>query len=285
MFLNGIFSSYAETGQNDGNEVVFLLDASNSMNAQDKNRLAMDAIRQMAYSLPSDYRTGLVAYNTEIQVKSDALGGKEDLENQMEEVAYTGYTNAGEGLAQAMELFSGGDGTSRNIVMISDGEITMKKKEDTEKSRIKFVEAAQLAKEKGVKVYIIAIGTELQPKMHIFDAAEMTDGAIYWEGQSGSLSQIIDQIVFNRLQVPKRSAGTTDGGGGSFRIQLPGTGASRIKILLTASGGISNVTADYTAKDGNICSNSNFAVVTIDGPYEEEVGIQFDAPDTSKVKA
>ena len=161
MFLNGIFSSYAETGQNDGNEVVFLLDASNSMNAQDKNRLAMDAIRQMAYSLPSDYRTGLVAYNTEIQVKSDALGGKEDLENQMEEVAYTGYTNAGEGLAQAMELFSGGDGTSRNIVMISDGEITMKKKEDTEKSRIKFVEAAQLAKEKGVKVYIIAIGTEL----------------------------------------------------------------------------------------------------------------------------
>ena len=94
MFLNGIFSSYAETGQNDGNEVVFLLDASNSMNAQDKNRLAMDAIRQMAYSLPSDYRTGLVAYNTEIQVKSDALGGKECLENQMEEVAYTGYTNA-----------------------------------------------------------------------------------------------------------------------------------------------------------------------------------------------
>ena len=85
-----------------------------------------------------------------------------------------------------MELFSGGDGTSRNIVMISDGEITMTKKEDTEKSRIKFVDAAQLAKEKGVKVYIIAIGTELQPKMHIFDAAEMTDGAIYWEGQSGT---------------------------------------------------------------------------------------------------
>lgn len=285
MFFSCILDSYAGTEHNGGREVVVLLDASNSMNAQDQNRLAIDAVRQIVYSLPSNDKTGFIAYNTEIQVKSDTLGGSGQLENQLKEVQYTGYTNAGEGLSQAMKLFSDDEETDRYIVMVSDGEITMKQNGDTEKSRAMFVEAAQLARDKGVKVYIIAIGKELQPKMHIFDAAEMTDGAIYWEGQSGSLSQIIDQIVFNRFQVPKRSAGASDGGGGSFRIQLPGTGASKIKILLTASEGISNVTADYTAKDGTIYSSQNFSIINIDSPYEEEVEVQFEAPGTSAVRA
>ena len=48
-------------------EIIFLLDTSASMNAQDRDREAIDAIRQAVYSLPSDYRVGLVAYNTDIQ--------------------------------------------------------------------------------------------------------------------------------------------------------------------------------------------------------------------------
>ena len=43
-------------------EIIFLLDTSASMNAQDRDREAIDAIRQAVYSLPSDYRVGLVAY-------------------------------------------------------------------------------------------------------------------------------------------------------------------------------------------------------------------------------
>jgi len=285
LFHIHTFVSCAEVEENRGSEVVFLLDASNSMNAQDKNRLAIDAIRQMVYGLPSDYQTGFVAYSTEIQAVSKVGGGKEELEAQLERVRYTGYTNAGEGLSQAMDLFSDAEETDRYIVMLSDGEIVMKKNEDTEKSRAMFVDAAQRAKERGVKVYIVAIGEELQPKMHIFDAAEMTDGAIYWEGQSGSISQIFEQLMFHRFQVPKRLAGTTGGGSGNFQIKLPGTGASKSKILLTASHGISNVTADYTAKDGSLYSGQNFSVVQIDSPYETEVDVRFEAPESSIVQA
>ena len=41
--------------------VVFLLDASNSMNTNDKERLAKDGIAQLIYSLPSNYYVGCAA--------------------------------------------------------------------------------------------------------------------------------------------------------------------------------------------------------------------------------
>ena len=43
--------------------IIFLLDASGSMVDNDPNRLAIDSIAQLIYSLPSNYYIGFVAYN------------------------------------------------------------------------------------------------------------------------------------------------------------------------------------------------------------------------------
>ena len=62
-------SSSAPPQQNSGSiqkAVVFTLDASNSMNGNDRNRLAIDSIAQLIYSLPSNYVVGVVAYNTDV---------------------------------------------------------------------------------------------------------------------------------------------------------------------------------------------------------------------------
>lgn len=86
-------------------EVVFLLDTSGSMNTYDKKRLAIDAIRQAAYSLPSNYKAGLVSYNTGIQTIAPMGTGLEQMDAQLAAITYKGYTNAGEGLNQAVGLF------------------------------------------------------------------------------------------------------------------------------------------------------------------------------------
>ena len=54
--------------------VVFALDASNSMNSNDRSRLAIDSIAQLIYSLPSNYSVGVVAYNTDIVAASGMAG-------------------------------------------------------------------------------------------------------------------------------------------------------------------------------------------------------------------
>lgn len=219
LFLMPIPTHAAET------EVVFLLDTSNSMNSQDKDRLAIDGIRQMIYSLPSDCRAGLVAYNTAIQSVVGLDAGMDELEAKLDAVQYSGYTNAGDGLTQAIGLFSQKEGVNRFVVMVSDGEIIMDSDQATQASRTLFNDAAAQAKARGIKVYIEAIGKELSnPQLHIFNAAEITDGAIYWAGPEKPLSEIANQLLFDRFGILHRSAGAADGDNGNLHVELPGAG-------------------------------------------------------------
>lgn len=266
------------------NEIVFLLDASNSMNTQDKERLAIDAICQMAGSFPSDYKVGAVVYNTDIKLSAGLDTGMEQMEDELRKIPYKGYTNAGEGLRQALNLFSDKENVNRSVIMMSDGEIMMKSREQTNESRSMFVEAANQAKEKGIKIYITAIGNELAPGMHIFDAAEITDGAIYWEGLSGSLSQISNQIILDRFHFPRKTVGVTDGNGGSVHVEVP-NGADHMKILLISNGGLLEVTADYQAEHGHITTGQRFAVVDVDRPASQAIDVRFKASDIGSVQA
>ncbi|MDR7810514.1 vWA domain-containing protein [Lacrimispora sp.] len=267
-------------------EVVFLLDTSGSMNTYDKKRLAIDAIRQAAYSLPSNYKAGLVSYNTGIQTIAPVGAGLEQMNAQIEAITYKGYTNAGEGLNQAVGLFSDRESVDRSIVMLTDGEIDMPNQQAKESSRILYSDAMKRAKEAGVKIYIIAVGSELNdPQMHIFAGAEMTDGVIYWQGQSGTLVQIMNRILYERMNIPKKSVGVTDGNGGSLHVELPSPGAEHVRIMLTASQGIQNVTADYAAEEGHITSGENFAVLDMTRPAVEAVEVHFQTSDLTEVEA
>ena len=108
-------------------EIVFLLDTSVSMAAQDKEQKVTDAIRQAVYGLPSYAQAGFVAYNTEIQAAIPIGAKTEQIEEQLGAIVYGGYTNAGEGLSQAVKLFSGSrENKESYIVMLTDGEISGK---------------------------------------------------------------------------------------------------------------------------------------------------------------
>lgn len=273
-------SNINEPENHSRSEIVFLLDTSVSMNKQDKDREAIDAIRQAAYSVPSQYKTGMIAYNTDIQAAVPLSYDPGQMEETLQSIEYTGYTNAGNGLSEAVTLFSDDEGIKRYIVMFSDGEIDMPGSGEKEASRLQYVEAARLAKEKGIKIYILAIGTEIGAGMHIFDGAELTDGAIYWEGLNGSIAQITEQILTDRLGVTRTSAGVTDAGGGSIHIDIPAN-VDRMKLLLTTNGTIKQATADYTAQSGQTISGSHFAVVDMLRPTEGSADLLFQTDDIS----
>ncbi len=266
-------------------EVVFLLDASGSMNTQDKNRLAIDVIRQAAYSLPSNYKTGLVVYNTEIQGVKSLNEDMDQLESRLEAVVYSGYTNAGQGLSQAVGLFSEAGNTDRYIIMLSDGEIDMPNKNEREASRALYAQSARWARDKEIKICIIAVGSELNdPQMHIFDGAELTDGAIYWEGQSGSLTQIMERILEDKFDFPRQAVGVTDASGGNVHVEVP-RGADYLKLLVTSEAGLENVRTDYASDNGQTVEGQRFVAVEMVRPVSESVDVYFETADISGVQA
>ncbi|GLC80097.1 vWA domain-containing protein [Lacrimispora brassicae] len=267
----------AEESKSDESEIVFLLDTSLSMKSQDSNYLAIDAIKQMIYSIPSSYKCGVVTYGTQAETVLPLGIETTMIEEKLAAVSYSGYTNAGAGLKQAVDLFSDDNNMEQYIIMLSDGEIDMPDGQSKENSREQYVEAAKRAKARNIKIYIVAVGTEFNPSMHIFDGAELTDGAIYWQGHSGSLSNIMDRIVSERLKYPVNELETSDNG--QFQIDMP-KGASQVNILLSGSS-IDSILAD----NGTVIAGKEFAVVHISRPTMPSVNIQLQSFDMDKLHA
>jgi len=256
------------------------------MNSQDEGRLAIDSIRQMAYSMPSNYKAGLVIYNDGVLGTCGLEETLTSFDTLLTSIQYTGYTNAGAGLNQALELFSESENTKRYIVMISDGEIDMGSQQEADQSKALFTEAAGRAKEKEIQVHIVAIGREFETsKMSIFSAAEMTGGNTYWADQNTSLHEIANELLFTTWEIPRRSVGIADGDNGKLNVNLPGTGADRVKILLVSGKGMKNVAADYSAASAGIITGQKFTVIDIEAPARETMGIQFEAADAAGLQA
>lgn len=247
------FADLTEQNASAEAEIVFLLDTSESMKTQDRAMRAVDAIRQGAYSLPSNYPVGMISYGTEVWEVMPLSTDRQKLDMQLDQIQYGGYTNAGTGLSQAVALFSESNEKERYIIMLSDGEIDMPDTERARQSREDYLQAAADAKEKGINIFIIAVGNAWKtPQVHIFDAAEMTNGAIYFEGQSGSLSQIIGKITGERIRFPREALEITDRRDGEAVIQAPfPVGASRVSILVLNSDGIEQVTVKDKIKEAD----------------------------------
>lgn len=274
-----------EKAMGEAKEIVFLLDASESMRNNDPGKNTAEGIAQLVYSLPGDSKIGFAAYNTNVcasQGLSDE-SGRDGVAEVAGNTVYEGYSNAGAGLKEAVSFFSEED-KEKFIIMFSDGEIDMPDKEQAEEARNAYVEAANRAKEKGIKIYIIAIGNELESKMHIFDGAELTGGAVYWENQSSSLSGLLEKIAAEQLGIPRQALGVTDAGGGNVHAKLP-PNAGHIKIIVTSDTTLSDVKADYSAQEGRVIFGTNYAVADMERPDSQYADIHFRTENIAGVQA
>lgn len=261
-------------------EVVFLLDSSISMNKENRDKLAIDAVRQAVCSLPSNYKKGLVIYNTGIKTMIPFGEDMEKWDQALDEVTCSGYTNAGEAMQQAIGMFSDSESINRYVVMLTDGEIDMPSRDEKEFSRLQYERAVKAARDKGIKIFIIAIGAEWGgTEIHIFDGAEATDGAIYWEGQSGSPSKIVNRILYERFQFPCRVLDNVEQSGGTIYAELPAPGAECVRILLLSGQEMPKLSVDCDAGESMIKTGQNFAVIEILKPVGQSVVINSETED------
>ncbi len=291
-------------------EVVFLVDASKSMVGRGDNAI-MDFVRQILYSLPSDVRAGLVVYNTEIQDIAEVGSPPEKIERILGAAEYVGYSNAGQGLKQSISLFSDEKDVERHVILVSDGEIDMRSTEETEASREEFVQCARQAADKAIKIHIVAVEGIPDVEKEILKAAEIsggniyiegtdreiyieeTDGntymegtgnGIYAEGLGGSLPQIAWDILWRQFNFPRKSIGIIEGSGGTFHIEIPQGGVSKVKVLLAGGSEMENVEARYTAGSGRVTTGNQFAVAALTNP-KESIDITFSLTEPSTVEA
>jgi Ca-activated chloride channel homolog len=141
-----------------GIDIVMAIDVSGSMLAKDLKPNRMEALKKVASSFvderPND-RIGLVVYASEAYTKTPVTSDKAIIQQAIESIKYDNIlqdgTGIGMGLATAVNRLKDSKAKSKVIILLTDGV-----------NNAGFIEpetASDIAKQYGIKVYTVGIGT------------------------------------------------------------------------------------------------------------------------------
>jgi Ca-activated chloride channel homolog len=137
--------------------VVLTMDTSGSMTATDvapdRLQAARAAAQRFVDQLPERFRVGVVGFSSQAQVLLAPTTDRAAAHATLSSLRAEGGTALGDAIARSAELGSsaGGDRAPRAVLLLSDGAST--------EGALEPPEAAARARELGVRVYTIALGT------------------------------------------------------------------------------------------------------------------------------
>lgn len=264
-------------------EIVFLLDASNSMNDLETN-VAAQTVSLMAHSLTTDFKMGFVSFDTSVQAISNIESSAFDLSRVASSTLFKGYSNAGAGLTAALSLFSEGENIPQSVVLLSDGEIIMASDNATQEAIAEFQSAVAEAVNRDIAVNTIMIGKE-GSVANVLTASENTGGSVHWANDREQILAAAEEILFTDLGIRQSAVAAGGAQNGRLSITLPDTEMELGKILLTSDFALRNVTAAANAADVRVTTGERYAVVDLRSPTQTGVSIAFDAVGEGNVQA
>jgi Ca-activated chloride channel family protein len=206
------FGSKKETVKRSGIEVVIALDISNSMLSQDvqPNRLerAKRLISRMVDELQND-KIGMIVFAgdafTQLPITSDYISAKMFLESIHPSLISKQGTAIGAAISLAVRSFTPQEGVGRTIILITDGE----------NHEGGITEAVKTAKEKGIQVNVMGVGSPNGSPIPI-------------EGTNDFRRDAKDNVVITRLNETMCEQVAKEGGG--IYVRVDNTNASQREI-------------------------------------------------------
>ena len=155
--INPKIGTKLETIKREGVDIVFAIDVSKSMLAEDvaPNRLekSKQLVTQIINNLASD-RVGIIAYAgkafPQLPITTDYASAKMFLQSMNTDMLSSQGTAINEAIQLSRNYFDDEEQTNRVLIILSDGE------DHNDLS----VEVAEAASEEGIKIYTIGVGSE-----------------------------------------------------------------------------------------------------------------------------
>lgn len=140
-------------------QIIFLLDASKSMQGDGQWIEAADSACMIASALPKEYEVALLVYNTEIVYEEDFGNINQKTRHALETVELQGYTTPAVALETAADMFDSAAADKR-VVFISDGEISLRDQSETETAIRQFENMVDQIAEQGIKCNLLEYLTQ-----------------------------------------------------------------------------------------------------------------------------
>ena len=280
----GFLSDAKETEPASLQEIVVVLDCSQSMKEVDDGYASFDFAKMLSAVLPRDYRVGVAAYREEVCATLPLGSSHAMIEDALEDIGYQNYGNAGAGLAAAVQMFDDA-AASKRIILISDGEIMMKTAEGTQESADLFAQAVEQARRDDIVIDVVALGPRIEEGDTVYSAAEATGGFLNELSDGEQLGDFAEKLIFEQWKLKASHVGKISGLSGELSVKLPDCLMSKAKLVLLGSQQNENMTINCEAERVNLSKGGNYTVIELLNPSSEEVKIQMGADSPMDVSA
>ncbi len=265
-------------------EIVIVLDLSQSMQNVDSYHKSVEFVKELAATLPSTYQIGLIAYRDEIVLSLPVGSSYDEIDKALDQIEYKSYGNAGMGLKAAVNLFESRQ-ADKQIIMISDGEIMMKTEELTKESAQLFAQSTDEAETAGIKINVLALGKPIEEGETIYSAATATNGMLYELKNGDRLEDFAGELIFKEMKVKARQIGKMDGNSGELQVRLPDCLMKKAKLVLMGRQQNENLTVNCESDKINVLKGKNYTVIELENPTSEEITIQMSSGKSMDVTA
>ena len=175
-----------KTKTSNGIDIVMAIDISASMLAKDLSPNRLESLKKVAVNFVNqrpDDRFGLVAYAGESFTKTPITSDHEIVIRNIKELNWgelEGGTAIGMGLGSAINRIKDSKAKSKVIILLTDGV--------NNSGFVDPITAAEIAKEMGIKVYTIGLGTN---GMALFPVARRDDGSLVFQNQPVEIDEAL----------------------------------------------------------------------------------------------
>lgn len=175
-----------KTKTSNGIDIVMAIDISASMLAKDLSPNRLESLKKVAVNFVNqrpDDRFGLVAYAGESFTKTPITSDHEIVIRNIKELNWgelEGGTAIGMGLGSAINRIKDSKAKSKVIILLTDGV--------NNSGFVDPITAAEIAKEMGIKVYTIGLGTN---GMALFPVARRDDGSLVFQNQPVEIDEVL----------------------------------------------------------------------------------------------
>ena len=254
-------------------QIIFLLDASKSMQGDGQWTRAADSACMIASALPQEYEVALLVYNTEIVYEEDFGNIDQKTRHVLETVELQGYTTPAVALETAADMFDS-VATDKRVVFISDGEISLREQSETEAAREQFENTVDEVAEQGIKIDMFAIPGD-KTENEVSYGTKVTSGEQYTVGENQTMEEVAAKYLFQTLQIEKIELGEAVSGEGSMTVDLQDTYMQNARILLVSGENIRDFHVTGQCGSLNMLQGHKFAVAELENPLEQQVFMDY----------
>lgn len=255
-------------------EVIFVIDCSGSMKANDPSRVAVRMVQAFIDSVHTEeLLVGYAAYNDIVAASAAPVsitdqGERRKLKDSIDAISYSGDTDIGLALSYVQEQMPRQEGYQRVIVLISDGETDLRAggSRTVEDSHAEQEACVLQCKEEGIPIYTIAFGKYDGNKEVLADMSERTGGEGYTVESPEKLIEVLYGILENNVayKIQQFSDGIYAGGTQEIKCILDEPYLDELDVLLISEGEIGETFLKYGDSQIPMAMLSNYAVGKIE---------------------